>query len=272
MTKLLRAAILCGGLFLLAGRASAQGAMCELSDLQDMASRYIAAQTEGNATKLPLADFTRYSEQGDDASMMSDLLGKPLKIAHSVTFYDLRACQTFSELIVTDPAHPYVIATRLQFSGRGNPIAPSRVNEIESVITDAGDHLFDASATLAAVKAQDWAPIAPADRDSRDALIAAANAYLDRLANGTGAVPFAASCTLIDGGRVSDRCDGDAAGKVAISDRHFIVDDARGAVAAFSMIGRPQHADVHLFRIEKGKIRSIQSLTVCDGDSCGLPR
>lgn len=38
---------------------------------------------------------------------------QPMKIDHSRSFYDAVKCRTFTELIITDPAAPYVIGMRV---------------------------------------------------------------------------------------------------------------------------------------------------------------
>ena len=175
---LLGIAAACGAL--LAGApALAQGANCDRADLQHLVDTYLDTQQTGDTLKLPLADFTQYTEQMDDASIQSDMLSKPQKIDLHRSFLDVATCSAYVEVIITDPAHPYVIGTRLQFSGRFNPIAQSRLNGLDSVITDKGDWLFNASKTLAYAKPENWGEIPAADRDSRAVLLAAANAYLD---------------------------------------------------------------------------------------------
>ena len=261
--------------------ALAQGAACDRADLVRMTDAYLAAQASGDTLKLPLADFTRYTEQGEDATMLSGLVGTPQKVAFHRTVFDLRSCSTFTELVITDPAHPYVVGTRLQFSGRDNPIAPSRVNEIESVITDKDDWLFNANKTLLFSKAENWGEIPAAERDSRATILAAANAYLDLFNDNNVQVPWGTPCARLEGGLYSgkgggaaagteDRCDVGVPSGVKITERHYVVDEALGAVAVLSSFGDRKLPDVHSFRIEKGRIRYVHTLTVCKAANCGL--
>lgn len=74
-------------------------------------------------------------------SISNGILSENLKIDHNLSIFDTTACSTFTEIIFTNPAKPYVITTRMEFSG-------DRVAKIESVVTTNGDwalkyeHLF----------------------------------------------------------------------------------------------------------------------------------
>lgn len=266
MTKhLLALALLCA-----ASTPALSQARCEQSDLDGMAAAYLATQASGDPTKLPLADFTQYSEGGEVATMFGGVLSQPLKGDLHRTFTDLASCSAFTELVVANGEHPYVIGTRMQFAGRDNPIAPSRVNEIESVVTDKGDFQFDAAATLRAAGAEKWDAIPAGERDTRAVLTGAASAWLDALAGKGGAVPLASSCERLEGGRAG-ACDAGLPGNVPSVDRRFLVDEAHGAVVALVQLGPKKLPDVHLFRVEKGRIRYVNGITTCPDGQCGLP-
>ena len=275
--------LLLGSLLLLgvATPALAQS-RCDRTDLQTMVDGYLAAQTSGDSMKLPLADGTQYTEQGELATMTADMLAKPQRIDFQRTLFDLITCSTFTEVVIANPAHPYVIGTRLQFSGKDNPIAPSRVNEIESVITDAGDWLFNAANTLKYSKAEKWTEIPVADRDTRATILAAANAYLDSFNDKSVIVPWGSPCARLEGGLYTakgapggaspdDTCNVGVPSGQKLVDRHYVVDEALGAVAVFLTFGANKLPDVHTFRIEKGKIRYVHTITVCKTANCGFP-
>jgi hypothetical protein len=259
----------CGAL-LMGASAQAQGVNCDNADLQHLVDTYLDTQQTGDTLKLPLANFAQYTEQMEEASIQSDMLSKPLKIDLHRSFLDLATCSAYVELIVTDPAHPYVIGTRLQFSGRFNPIAASRLNGLDSVITDKGDWLFNASKTLAYAKGENWGEIPAADRDSRDVLMAAANAYLDSFDKKGVVVPWGTPCARLEGGLYTgDRCDVGIPSGIKMAERQYVVDDTHGMVAVFLQMGPNKRPDVHSFRIEKGKIRYIHTMTVCTTVNCG---
>jgi hypothetical protein len=261
--------------------ALAQEPPCDRTDLQKMVDGYIAAQTTGDAGKMPLADFTQYYEQNEVGSMLGGILSKPQKIDFHRSLLDVATCSTFTEVIVTDPAHPYVIGTKLQFAGRFNPIAPSRMNEINTIVTDKDDWLFNASKTLAYSKAENWGVIPEAERDSRETIIAAANAYLDSFDNKNVVVPWGSPCARLEGGLYSgkgapgqatpeDTCNVGVPSGVKLIERTYVVDPTIGAVAVLLQFGNNHLPDVHSFRIEKGRIRYVHTITVCKTENCGL--
>lgn len=255
----------------IAAPALAQGAACDRGDLQNVADKYVAAQTTGVPLTIPFADFTQYTEQGDLGSMSSGILSTPLKIDFHRSLLDVTTCTTFTELVSADPAQAYVVGAKLQFAGRFSPIAADRVNDIEFVVTDKDDRQFDAGKTLQHVRTEKWGEIAAGDRDTRAALLAAADAYLDALGGKSVQVPYAASCARLDGGAYTDNCAAGLPAGAKLGPRRYVVDDAIGAVAVLVAAGDEKLPNVHLFRIEKGRIRYVHVMTVCNGGKCGLP-
>lgn len=275
MRNFLLGAALAAALPLAAAPASAQ-AVCDRNDLQGAVKSYLAAQTGGDPLKIPLADFTQITEQGEIGSMSTGILSTPIKIDSARSLLDVQTCTTFTEVIAADPAHPYVIGTRLQYAGRFNPIAAERINDLEFIVTDKGDWQFDAAKTLGFAKAEDWTEIATAARDSRAILTAAANAYLDHLNDVKVQVPWATDCERLDGGRHSTAaasgggCDAGLPSGVKVTERRYIVDETLGAVAVLGLIGSDQSPSVHLFRIRQGKIRYVHAMAVCKSTPCAL--
>lgn len=212
-------------------------AACDRGDLETMVRNYLAAQTSGEPLKVPFADFTQLIEQGEIGSMSGGILSTPLRIELSRSLYDVPTCTTFTELVVTDPAHPYVVVARLQYAGRDNPIAADRVNDVELVVADADDAPFDAAATLRRLRSEGWDAIPAAARTARPALIAAADAYLDAL----GERP---------------------------AERRYVVDDGLGAVAVISRVGADQLPVSHLFRVEQGRARLVHAVGICRAGKC----
>jgi hypothetical protein len=260
----------------LAAPAAAQQAQCDRTDLQQVVDKYLAAQENGEPLRIPFGDFTQYTEQGELGSMSSGILSTPVKIDLHRSLLDLATCTTFTEVIVADPAHPYVVGAKLQYAGKFNPIAAERVNDVEFIVTDKGDRQFDAAKTLQAAKAEKWDMIPAADRATRPALIAIANAYLDALGGAAAAIPWAADCTRLDGGVATNAAGGAGCGAglpkgVKTAERRFVVDEAIGAVAVLTQVGDEKVPGVQLLRIEKGRIRYVHAMTVCRDGKCGFP-
>ncbi|HZV58250.1 MAG TPA: hypothetical protein VFF89_11310 [Sphingobium sp.] len=276
MRKALLGSVLASGLFLSAAPAYAQfGGGCTQEDLEKATAAYIEAQTKGDPTPMPLGTWVTYNEQMDLGTMSTGVLSKPLKIDFHRTIYDPQQCQTFTEVVVTDPAHPYVLGVTLTVRG-------GTVNNIDMLATDKGDWLFNAQRTLDYSKAENWDVIPEGQRDSRKTLIAAADAYLDLFNDPKVQVPWGQPCARLEGGiytaksstpgEVSpeDSCNVGVPSGVPMTQRNYVVDEARGAVSVALRMGMNERPDIHTFRVENGKLRYVHTLTVCEEDHCGF--
>jgi hypothetical protein len=246
--------------------ASAQ-ISCSREGLQRAVDLYIAAQTTGDTSGMPLAMGLGYMENVAPAAINNGLIKKAMKIDHHRSLLDTANCQTFTEVIVTDKANPYVLGTRLRVNG-------DKIAEIEILWTTTGYWLFNADAYLQWSSSEKWDAI-PADRrDTRDTLVAAANAYLDAFLEGKKElVPWGYPCNRTEGGMHTgngspmDSCDVGVPSGVNISNRRFVVDATIGSVVVFCTFGagNPNGGsgapDTHLFRVEGGKLRYVHTLT-----------
>jgi hypothetical protein len=240
---------------------------CSRDGLQRAVDLYIAAQTSGDTSGLPLAAGMGYMENMARAEFDTGLIHQAMKIDHHLSLFDTASCQTFTEVIVTDPARPYVLATRLR-------VNRNMIAEIEILWTTTGYWLFDADNYLKWSSAEDWGTIPPGRRDTRDTLVAAANAYLDAFLEGNrDGVPWGYPCNRTEGGlrtgtgAPTDSCDVGVPSGVNIVNRRFIVDETIGSVAVFctfgagTPVGGSGAPDTHLFRVEDGKLRYVHTLT-----------
>jgi hypothetical protein len=246
---------------LLAPAASFAQVACTRDGLEAAANLYIAAQAKGDPSGLPLAKGLAYLENMQLVDIKSGVIQKPLKIDFHRTLIDPATCQTFSEVIVTDKSQPYVLGTRLR-------VNHDKIAEIESQMTTTGDWLFNADNYFKWSPGEDWGAIPVGQRDSRDALVAAANAYLDAfLEKKLDLVPWGTPCNRTEGGLRTgkglpeDSCQVGVPAGVNIVARRFIVDETIGAVVAFCTFGVGGLPDTHLFRVEKGKLRFVHTLT-----------
>ena len=253
-----------------AGLAQGQGqgeVSCTRGGLRRAVDLYLEAQTSGDISKLPLAAGVAYIENMKLADIRQGMLAKPLVIDHSLSLYDEDSCQTFTEVIVTNPEEPYVLGTRLR-------VNHDKIAEVEILWTTTGYWLFDAEAYLKYSSAEDWGPIPPEKRDSRGTLVSAANAYLDAFLEGKiDLVPWGFPCVRIEGGAYTgkgspdDSCEVGVPAGVNIVNRRFVVDEVIGAVVAFCTFGPGGQTggsgapDTHLFRVENGKLRYVHTLT-----------
>jgi hypothetical protein len=238
-------------------------ASCTREGLQRAVDLYIAAQTAGDTSGLPLAAGLGYMENAAPADIDTGLIRKPMTIDHHRSLLDPATCQTFTEAIVTDEANPHVLGTRLRLNR-------DTIAEIEILWTTTGYWLFDADSYLEHSSGEDWDAIPPGERDSRATLVAAANAYLDAFLEGrTDLVPWGYPCNRTEGGRYfgegteEDTCEVGVPSGVNISNRRFVVDETIGAVVVFCTFGAGGNGapDSHLFRVENGRLRFVHTLT-----------
>src|SRR5262245_29524503 len=128
MSRAVAALVALWSVLCLPGESGAQTG-CARQDLVTTVNTYLSAQRRGVTSSLPLAAEVKYSENMQDGSIDVGILKTPLKIDFYRSLIDSEACQTFTEVIVTDPSHPYVLGVRLK-------IAAGRITEVETLVTD----------------------------------------------------------------------------------------------------------------------------------------
>jgi hypothetical protein len=267
MRRFARSFVVLSAVLLTPAVGAAQQVSCVRGGLQRAVNLYIEAQTKGDPSGLPLANGLGYYENMERIDPAQGLIGQALKIDHHRSLLDEATCQTFTEVIVTDAAKPYVLGTRMR-------VNHDKIAEIEIIWTTTGYWLFNADNYLKYSSAEDWGPI-PADRrDSRETLTAAANAYLDAFLEGKiDQVPWGFPCVRVEGGMYtgkgspSDSCEVGVPAGVNIVNRRFVVDEVIGSVVVYCTFGAggPDGGsgapDTHLFRVENGKLRYVHTLT-----------
>ena len=261
--------VVCGMLFSPA-ETRAQS-VCTRADLQSAVDSYIAAQGKGTPSEMRLATTAKYSENMQDAAIEKGILRTPLKIDFHRSLLDASACETFTEVIVTEVTHPYVMGVRLKLTA-------GRIAEIETLVTDKDDWLFNADNYLKYSRGESWGVIPGTSRDTRATLIAAANAYEDIFFDNSVKVPWGTPCNRLEGGirtgkgTPEDTCNSGVPSGMKITNRRFVVDPDIGAVVVLSRFSNNELPDSHLFRLENGKIRYVHTLTVCTIPGCGFQR
>jgi hypothetical protein len=201
-----------------ASPAAAQGA-CTRELLQGIADSWVAGVEEGTPFKMNLGEWVEYKENME-LGFMSVFFDKPRKVDWHRTLLDTTACKATVESVVLDPEHPMVLTTQLTNGFFG-------VSPIENVVSDKGDWQFDAAAAMERGKSEAWDVIPEGQRQTRQQLVAAADAYLDGLAGTVGEA----------------------------TERQFVVDETLGAVNAFVRVGAGRRPESHTLRIENGQVR-----------------
>jgi len=241
---------------------------CTRDGLKAATELYIAAQTKGDPSGMPLATGLAYVENFKAVDINEGVIKKAMKIDHHRSLLDTSTCQTFTEVIVSDKANPYALGTRLR-------VNHGLIAEIEMLWTTTGYWGFNVDNYLKYSSSEDWATIPAAKRDTRAALVSAASAYLDAFLEGKkDLVPWGFPCNRTEGGMHTgkgapeDSCDVGVPSGVNIVNRHFVADETIGAVVAFCTFGAGSPTgggsgapDTHLFRVENGKLRYVHTLT-----------
>jgi hypothetical protein len=238
---------------------------CTRSMLQAAADSYIAAQTAGDLAKMSLAPKVKYIEDMQDTTKEKGLWNTALPISFHRSIYDVGRCKTFSEVVVTEGGHPYVIGTRLT-------VKDGKITEIDSLVTDKDDWLFNADNYLKYSQAEDWSVLPVDDRVSRQDLIDAGNQYFDFVFMDKGIrPPWSTPCARLEGGAYTnaknehkDTCQIPAPlGNMFIVNRSYVVDEEMGAVNVFCRFGNSTGMpDSHTFRLVNGRYRWIHTLSV----------
>jgi hypothetical protein len=251
----------------LAPTASSAQVSCSRDGLQRVVDLYIAAQTKGDTSGLPLATGLGYIENHAPADINGGVIKTAMKIDHHRSVIDADTCQTFTEVIVTNKDNPYVLGTRLR-------VNHDKIAELEILWTTTGYWLFNADNYLKYSTTEKWDVIPANQRDTRATLVAAANAYLDAFLEGKkDLVPWGYPCNRTEGGAhtgtgsPTDSCDVGVPSGVNIANRRFIVDETIGSVQVFCTFGAGNAnggsgaPDSHLFRVENGKLKYVHTLT-----------
>ena len=279
-SKLTRTAIEAS--LVLAGLAFATSARAECSRdmLQKLADTYVEAQSSGKPALLPLAAGAYYGENDVALDIAEGTLAQALTVDFTRSFLDTTQCATFTELTAASHPHPYVIHTRMEATEDG------KVTRMESVVTDEGDWVFGADAHLAQTRVENWGEIPAGRRDTRAAIQAAADAYLDNWGDPDLPVPHGTPCSRLEG-RIftgsrnpeGQTCTmGAFPQPIKTGNRRYVIDETLGAVSIFHNFSwidaglPPDHPGTpasQTFRVENGMNRYIHEVTACTTPKCG---
>jgi hypothetical protein len=271
--------IVLAGVFF-AANASAE---CTRGMLMELADTYVEAQSTGDATMLPLAANSSYAENNVAMDVAEGVVADAVTIDFTRSFYDTTQCATFTEIVAATNPHPYVIHTRMEATDEGE------VSKIESVVTDEGDWVFGATEHLAVTRNEKWDEIPVNERDTREVIQAAADAYLDNWGNPELPVPHGTPCARLEGrmntgsqNPEGNTCDmGAFPQPLDVGHRRYVIDETIGAVSIFhdfpwldAGLGAdsPGTPASQMFRVEGGKNRYIHEVTVCTTPNCGRGR
>ncbi|HXS79140.1 MAG TPA: hypothetical protein VN818_02605 [Gammaproteobacteria bacterium] len=239
--------------------------VCTRAELKAAADSYVAAQKSGNVAGMAFADKVVFRENMADVAKEAGLWTKALPVALSRSFLDPVRCRTFTEVVVTEGDHQYVLGTRLYVDQR-------KITRVDSLVTDKGDWLFNANAYLKYSSAEDWSAPKPNQRVPAQELINAANSYLDLFSDKFVKTPWGIPCARLEGGAYTNRdanpnatCEvGIPPGVLYIVNRDYVVDEEQGVVNVYCRFGNSATGmpDSHTFRVVNGKLANVHTLSV----------
>lgn len=257
-------------------------AACSRAALQAATDSYVHAQANGTGW-VNISPNLTYTENEKPIDIKTGVLTAPMIIDHNRSIHDTVQCASFTELIAAKQENPTVIGTRILYTPATN--GSLLAHTIESIVTKTGDWAFNATGYLYWNSLESWAPIPEAQRDTREAIQAAGDAYFDRFNNVNITVPFGVPCDRLEGGAytgahdlANNTCDiGGLPSNIKVTNRRYVVDEALGVVDIFlgfpgldrSVPDRPA-PDSHMFRVQGGKIRYIHTVSACFNPGCGL--
>lgn len=252
-----------GAAFAAASPALAQE--CSRDTLQAAVDSYIEAQEAGDRSRMRLADGAVYKEQFQDADIASGVVNQALTVDFELSLLDEERCETFTEILVTDPANPYVLGVHLTLDDAG------AISEIDTIVTDDDDWMFSARRFLDGVILENWSEI-PADRrDDRETLIAAADPYFPMFNDVSVQPPWHTWCYRQEAAlRTGGTCHLDQPLNVDFGERDYLVDPVKGMVVGLVLFSE-NLPDSHLFRVIDGRVSNIHTITACiDAFNCGF--
>ncbi len=251
-------------------------AECSRAMLQERADRYLDALKKGSLSVMPLAPQAKYIENRKEIPFSEGIFKEPLSIDFSRSLLDVDTCQSYTEIIHANGSHPYVIGTRLK-------VEDGKISEVESLVSDENDWLFNAKDYLKYSSTEKWDIIPPEKRMDRNALIKVASDYFDIFQDYSAfdKIPWGIPCVRIEGGAYTNpnndpepSCTAGVpkGGGVPMTNRSYLVDVDMGSVVGFVDFGGAKGLpDAHTFRLENGKLRYVHVITLCPNGCPKIP-
>ncbi len=256
--------------------SSPAAAGCTRKSLQGTVDKYLDALKKGTPSRMPLAEQVKYIENKKEIPLGQGIWQAPLPIDFTRSLLDVDICETFTEIISANTSHPYVIGTRLKIVG-------NKITEVESLVSDEDDWLFNAGNYLKYSSTEKWDIIPVEKRSDRQTLIKVASDYFDIFQDYSAfdKVPWGIPCVRIEGGAYTNPSnDPDPSctrgvpkgGGVPMTNRRYIVDLDMGAVVGqVDFGGEKGLPDAHTFRLENGKLRYVHVITLCPNGCPKIP-
>ncbi|MBN1905293.1 MAG: hypothetical protein JW927_09370 [Deltaproteobacteria bacterium] len=249
---------------------------CSRAVLQETADKYLDALKKGSFSVMPLAPQAKYIENRKEMPFSDGIWKSPMSIDFSRSLLDVDTCQSFTEIIHANGSHPYVIGTRLK-------VKDGKISEVESLVSDEDDWLFNAADYLKYSSTEKWDILPVEKRTDRQTLIKVASDYFDIFQDYAAfdKIPWGIPCVRIEGGAYTNpnndpepSCTAGVpkGGGVPMTNRSYIVDVDMGSVVGLVDFGGANGLpDAHTFRLENGKLRYVHVITLCPNGCPKIP-
>jgi hypothetical protein len=249
---------------------------CSRSSLQAIADKYVEALKQGKPSLMPLASQVKYIERRKEVPLGQGFWKTPVVVDFHRTLVDVDICETFTEVISAKNSPQYVTGTRLK-------VVDGKVTEIESLVSDKNDWLFNADNYLKYSSTEKWDIIPKEKHSDRQTLIKVASDYFDIFTDYSAfpKVPWGIPCVRIEGGAYTNSTNDPnpsctvgvpKGGGVPMTNRRYIVDLDMGAVVGqIDFGGEKGLPDAHTFRLEDGKLRYVHVITLCPNGCPKIP-
>ncbi|EFI27452.1 hypothetical protein CC1G_14924 [Coprinopsis cinerea okayama7 len=215
------------------GESAVEAPSNTIEQLQAITADYVNSRLTGSLTSPDLTTAT-YTENFLPSTIQRSIFASPLRVDYNRSLHDTTSCATYTEMVVTDPRHPYVIGTQIRVDN-----TTGEVVKVESLITDQGDWLFNATGTKMYAEREDWFTIPVGRRDTREAIQAAADAYLDLWKDKTVVVPWGTPCNRLEGGIYTGNGSPNDSCNVGVPSRIVEMPDRSKAPGENKVMGRP---------------------------------
>lgn len=251
---------------LLLSTATHASAACTREELLAAASKFVTAVSSGTISSLPLSTNFTYRENNKASTLAkAAAFAQPLKIDLSRSTADTVACASYTLIVSSSGAKPYVLATQLRHGEGGDT---SVITLVDTIAATTGSLFFNAPKTLGYLRNESWAEIPEAQRPSRELLKKVGDAYLDMWTDKTAAdsIPWGTDCERVEGSQYTRPCGaslprgGSAKNN---GNRRYVIDEVVGSVdvlCSFDALG--SLPDSHEIRVEGGKVKYVHTVTV----------
>jgi hypothetical protein len=183
-----------------ANAAAAVPVPCTRACMEELAGRFLQALAGHAPQNLPLAGNVRYTEMGQELELGDGLWGTASDVGgYRHIFADPATGQIGLFATMKENGKPFVMGARLK-------VELGRITEIEVILYRSGSGPAWNDAGVVALdkmgKPKELWAASPAERLSRQQLVAVANAYFEGLQrnDGKGHYPFADDCDRLENG------------------------------------------------------------------------